>query len=142
MATILYAEDERDIRELFAIVLRQRGHTVLEATNGAQAVQLAREEAIDLVLLDVRMPLMTGYDAARRIFETCPTLPIVFLSVKDLPQDIRKAFDCGAMVVDYLVKPIDIAHFEKRLQQVLEQCHIEGPAVVREQSLRHLVPVY
>ena len=67
MANILYAEDDRDCRELFAFALRQKDHKVHEAINGAQAVQIVREEAIDLALLDVRMPMVTGYDTARII---------------------------------------------------------------------------
>jgi CheY-like chemotaxis protein len=78
MATILYAEDDRDCRELFAFALRHRDHRVHEAINGAQAVQIAREEAIDMILFDARMPMVTGYDAARIWPKKSPTFLLPF----------------------------------------------------------------
>ena len=138
MSTILYAEDDRDCRELFAFVLRQRGHTVYEAINGAQAVQLVRDEAIDLAILDVRMPMMTGYDAAKQIAQEAPSIPVIFFSVKGLDREVNKGFKCGAMVVDYLIKPIGIDHLVERVENVLSECKDQGLAVVREQSLTQL----
>ena len=108
MPSILYAEDDRDCRELFALVLRQRDYRVHEAINGAQAVQIVREEAIDLAILDVRMPMMTGYEAARMIWKEAPHIPIIFLSVKGLQREVQKAFDCGPMVVDYLLNTVNL----------------------------------
>ena len=105
MPTVLYAEDDRDCRELFAFMLRQKGYQVYEAINGAQAVQIVRDEAIDVVILDVRMPMMTGYDAARMISEEAPRVPIMFLSAKGLQHEVQKAYDSGLGVVDYQVKP-------------------------------------
>ena len=63
MAKIVIAEDERDIRDLIAFTLRFAGHEVAAAPNGEEAVALAEKEKPDLILLDVRMPRMTGYDA-------------------------------------------------------------------------------
>ena len=65
MAKILIAEDEPDIRELVAFTLRFAGHEVVAGANGEEAVQLASQEMPDLILMDVRMPRMTGYDACR-----------------------------------------------------------------------------
>lgn len=138
MATILYAEDDRDCRELFALVLRQQNHTVYEANNGAQAVQLVRDEAIDLVLLDVRMPMMTGYDAAKRIAAESPHTPVVFISAKGMGREINRGFACGEMVVDYLVKPVNIDHLVKRVNQILNDCQVQGLEFVREHSLNQL----
>jgi CheY-like chemotaxis protein len=135
MPAILYAEDDRDCRELFAFVLRQRDYRVYEAINGAQAVQIVREEPIDLVILDVRMPMMTGYDAARMIGREAPQIPIIFLSVKGLQHDVRKAFDCGPMVVDYLIKPILPDWLVQRVDQILHVVRTHGLEVVRQESL-------
>ena len=77
MSNILYAEDDRDCRELFAFALRQYNHKVHEAINGAQAVQIVRDEFIDLVILDSRMPMVTGYDAARIIAKENPEIPVI-----------------------------------------------------------------
>lgn len=140
MANILYAEDDRDCRELFAFALRQKGHKVFEAINGAQAVQIVREEPIDVAILDARMPMATGYDAARVIAKEQPDLPVVFLSARGMHREISLAFDCGPMVVDYLVKPISPQNLLERLEEVMESCRIRGLASVREENMaRELV---
>ncbi|RME45928.1 MAG: response regulator [Caldilineae bacterium] len=141
MATILYAEDDRDCRELFAFVLRQNNHTVYEANNGAQAVQIVREEPIDLVILDVRMPLMTGFDAARVIAREAPHVPVIFLSAKGLGREISRGFACGDMVVDYLVKPVSTDELVSRVEQVLDGCRRHGLRTVRQEALAQLVEV-
>lgn len=140
MSNILYAEDDRDCRELFAFALRQKSHKVHEAINGAQAVQIVREEPIDLVILDIRMPMMTGYDAARIIAKEAPQTPVVFLSAKGMRREIATAFDCGPMVVDYLVKPISPDELVDRVEMILEGCQVRGLAAVREENMtRELV---
>jgi DNA-binding response OmpR family regulator len=140
MANILYAEDDRDCRELFAFALRQKNHRVHEAINGAQAVQIVREEPIDLIILDARMPMVTGYDAARLIAQERAEIPVVFLSARGMHREISKAFDCGPMVVDYLVKPIGPQQLVERIEDVLEGCRNRGLASVREENMtRELV---
>ena len=135
MPTVLYAEDDRDCRELFAFVLRQNDYQVYEAINGAQAVQIVREEPIDLVILDVRMPMMTGYDAARLIGKEAPHVPIMFVSVKGLQREVQKAFDCSPMVVDYLMKPITPGQLVQRVDQILHVVRTHGLEAVRQESL-------
>ena len=135
MPTILYAEDDRDCRELFAYVLRQKEYQVYEAINGAQAVQIVRDEPIDLVILDVRMPMMTGYDAARMIGKDAPHIPIMFLSAKGLQREVQQAFDCGPMVVDYLVKPVTPDQLVWRVDEILRVARTQGLEAVRQQSL-------
>jgi len=140
MANILYAEDDRDCRELFAFALRQKHHTVHEAINGAQAVQIVREEPIDLVLLDARMPMVTGYDAARIIAQEQPAIPVVFLSARGMRREITLAFDSGSMVVDYLVKPISPQQLVEIVETIMENCRTRGIKSVREENMaRELV---
>ena len=135
MANILYAEDDRDCRELFAFALRYHDHRVHEALNGAQAVQIVREEAIDLVILDVRMPMVTGYDAAQLISKEGVDVPIVFLSAKGMRREVTMAFECGGKVVDYLIKPITPDQLVERVESVLEACRIRGIEAVREENM-------
>lgn len=135
MANILYAEDDRDCRELFAFSLRYKEHKVHEAINGAQAVQIVREEAIDLVILDVRMPMMTGYDAARVIAKDNSNIPVIFLSAKGMHREVSMAYDCGPAVVDYLIKPISPQQLIYRVDDILESCRVHGIERVREESL-------
>jgi DNA-binding response OmpR family regulator len=135
MSNILYAEDDRDCRELFAFALRQKEHKVHEARNGAQAVQIVREEPIDLIILDVRMPMMTGFDAARIMAKEAPGIPIVFLSAKGLRREVARAFECGPMVVDYLIKPISPDALVDRVESLLEDCRTRGLEAVREENM-------
>jgi CheY-like chemotaxis protein len=140
MATILYAEDDRDCRELFAFALRHRNHKVHEALNGAQAVQIVREEPIDLIILDARMPMVTGYDAARILADENPNIPVVFLSARALRREITMAFDSGPMIVDYLVKPISPDKLVERVENIIDACRNRGIASVREDNMaRELV---
>jgi CheY-like chemotaxis protein len=141
MANILYAEDDRDCRELFAFVLRQNDHTVHEAINGAQAVQIVREEQIDLIILDARMPMVTGYDAARIIAKEKPDIPVVFLSARGMRREVAMAYDSGPMVVDYLIKPIPPQQLVDAVDYIMESCRIRGIDSVREENMaRELVP--
>ncbi len=105
MAKILIAEDERDIRDLVAFTLRFAGYEVFTAANGEEAVELAPNVNPDLILMDVRMPRMTGYEACR-IMKLNPVLkdiPIVFLSAKGQENEIQQGLDAGAE--EYLLKP-------------------------------------
>jgi DNA-binding response OmpR family regulator len=105
MATILVAEDERDIRELIRFTLRHHGYEVISAADGEQAVSLARQAKPDLILLDVHMPRLTGYEVCRTL-KADPLLraiPIAFLSAKGQEAEIQEGLDLGA--VEYILKP-------------------------------------
>ncbi|MDX1379001.1 MAG: response regulator, partial [Anaerolineales bacterium] len=105
MAKILIAEDERDIRDLVAFTLRFAGHEVFSASNGEEAVEMAPKVNPDLILMDVRMPRMTGYEACK-IMKENPDLrdiPVVFLSAKGQENEIQQGLDAGAE--EYLLKP-------------------------------------
>lgn len=121
MAKILIAEDEPDIRELVAFMLRFAGHEVLAASNGEEAVQAATREVPDLVLMDVRMPRMTGYDACR-IMKANPDLhdvPIVFLSAKGQEAEIQSGLEAGAE--EYLLKPFSPDELTNRVRTILSK---------------------
>jgi two-component system alkaline phosphatase synthesis response regulator PhoP len=105
MAKILIAEDERDIRDLVAFTLRFAGYEVFAAANGEEAVEMAPNVNPDLILMDVRMPRMTGYEACK-IMKLNPELkdiPIVFLSAKGQEAEIQQGLEAGAE--EYLLKP-------------------------------------
>jgi DNA-binding response OmpR family regulator len=119
MAKILIAEDERDIRDLVAFTLRFAGHEVVTASNGEEAVQLAPKENPDLILMDVRMPRMTGYDACR-VMKSNPELkdiPIVFLSAKGQESEIQTGLEAGAE--EYLLKPFAPDQLTDRVKAIL-----------------------
>ena len=105
MPKILVAEDERDIRDLIGFTLRFAGFEVLLAGNGIEAIEKAPLEQPDLIILDVRMPKMTGYEACRQLKENPATsaIPIVFLSAKGQEDEIQQGLASGAL--EYIVKP-------------------------------------
>jgi DNA-binding response OmpR family regulator len=121
MAHILVAEDERDIRELIKFTLTFAGHQITEATNGEEAVQLAKEVLPDLILTDVRMPKMTGYEACRIIKDDEATqhIPVVILSAKGQDEEIDKGRESGSD--DYIVKPFAPDQLTARVAEILER---------------------
>ena len=119
MAKILIAEDERDIRDLIAFTLRFAGHEVFPATNGEEAIQLAPEVNPDLILMDVRMPRMTGYEACRAL-KADPVLqdiPVIFLSAKGQENEIQQGLDAGAE--KYLLKPFAPDYLTVQVKEIL-----------------------
>jgi CheY-like chemotaxis protein len=105
MAKILIADDEPDIRDLVGFTLRFAGHTVVAVANGAEAFEKAKVELPDMIIMDVRMPRMTGYEAcqAMKADPAIAHIPVVFLSAKGQDAEIRTGLDAGA--VGYLIKP-------------------------------------
>jgi len=120
MHRILIAEDEPDIRDLIALTLRFGGFEVITAINGVEAVEKAKSEVPDLILLDVRMPRMTGYEACAAIKadETTAHIPLVFLSAKGQQDEVRSGLKGGA--VDYILKPFAPDVLIKRVKELLE----------------------
>jgi CheY-like chemotaxis protein len=121
MAKILIAEDERDIRELVNFSLQFGGFTVVQAANGAEAVEQAQKELPDLILMDVRMPKMTGYEACRQM-KSMPQLrdiPVVFLSAKGQETEIQTGLEAGAE--EYILKPFAPDELVKQVQAVLDR---------------------
>lgn len=121
MAKILIAEDEPDIRELVAFTLRFAGHEVVAAANGEEAVQLATREFPDLILMDVRMPRMTGYDACRimKANADLKDIPVVFLSAKGQDAEIQTGLEAGAE--EYLLKPFAPDQLTDRVRAILSK---------------------
>jgi DNA-binding response OmpR family regulator len=121
MARILVAEDERDIRELIGFTLRHHGHEVLTASNGEDALAIALRELPDLVLLDIRMPRLTGYDVCRRLRAepTTQHSPVAFLSAKGQDSEVQAGMDAGA--TDYILKPFAPDQLVNRVALLLGQ---------------------
>ena len=119
MARILIAEDEPDIRELVAFTLRFAGHEVTTTANGEEAVQQASQIIPDLILMDVRMPRMTGYDACRamKADKLLKDIPVVFLSAKGQDSEIQAGLDVGAE--EYLLKPFAPDQLAERIKAIL-----------------------
>jgi CheY-like chemotaxis protein len=121
MTKILVAEDERDIRELIAFTLRFAGFEVELASNGAEAVDKAPDLQPDLILMDVRMPRMTGYQACKALKENPVTkdIPVIFLSAKGQDSEIQEGLEVGAM--DYILKPFAPDELTNQVNQILKK---------------------
>jgi DNA-binding response OmpR family regulator len=119
MARILIAEDERDIRELITFTLTFAGHQVTSTANGEEAFLKAQEILPDLILLDVRMPRMTGYEACEKIKATPATtaIPVVFLSAKGQESEVQTGLEAGA--AEYIVKPFAPDQLAERVSAIL-----------------------
>jgi two-component system, cell cycle response regulator DivK len=118
-AKILLAEDNASNRYLAAYLLKNAGFTVLTAQNGQEAIRLALAETPDLVLMDIQMPEMDGYEAAKRIHSE-PSLagvPIVAVTSYAMTSDRAKALEMG--FVGYIEKPIQPLKFVSQISQFL-----------------------
>ena len=118
---ILIAEDERDIRELVKYSLTFAGFEVVEASNGIEAVDRTVAEKPDLILMDVRMPKMTGYEACKQLkaIDEVKDIPVTFLSAKGQESEIQQGMDVGA--VEYILKPFAPDYLTDRVNEVLKQ---------------------
>jgi DNA-binding response OmpR family regulator len=121
MARILIAEDERDIRDLITFTLRFAGHEVIPTGNGEEAVEAALREVPELILMDVRMPKMTGYQACEQMKKepSIKHIPVVFLSAKGQESEIRTGIDAGA--VEYILKPFAPDQLTEKVKLILEK---------------------
>jgi DNA-binding response OmpR family regulator len=119
MARILIAEDERDIRDLITFTLRFAGHEVIPTANGEEAYQTAIKVQPDLILMDVRMPRMTGYEACEQLKSNAETrsIPVVFLSAKGQESEVRTGLDAGAE--EYILKPFSPDQLTERIKTIL-----------------------
>jgi DNA-binding response OmpR family regulator len=119
MAKVLIIEDENDIRQLIFFTLQFAGFQVVQGKNGEEAVALSKQENPDIILMDVRMPKMDGFTAARHIKADPATeqIPIVFLSAKGQDVEIEQGLNVGAE--DYLLKPFDPPELIDRIKSIL-----------------------
>lgn len=122
MFHILVADDDKHTRMLLRAVLESENYTVSTAENGEQALELLDREHIDLVILDVMMPEMDGYEFTRIVRQTDSTLPILMVTAKHLPEDEKKGFLVGTD--DYITKPIDEEKLLLRIKALLRRARI------------------
>ncbi len=116
---ILVAEDERDIRDLIVFTLQFSGFKVIQVANGEEAVKKATKEMPDLILMDVRMPKMTGYEACKvlKAQESTRDIPIIFLSAKGQETEINTGLELGAE--EYFIKPFAPDELPQRVNRIL-----------------------
>jgi two-component system, OmpR family, alkaline phosphatase synthesis response regulator PhoP len=119
MTRILLAEDEENIRELVKMNLELEGYEVVTANNGKKAVQHFHEQHFDLIVLDVMMPEIDGFQVAEQIRLNNLDVPIIMLTAKDSPQDRITGLKRGAD--DYLTKPFQLEELLLRIQKLIQR---------------------
>ena len=122
MFHILVVDDDRHTRMLLQAILENANYTVFAAENGKKALSLMEKEHIDLVVLDVMMPEMDGYEFTRILRENDNNLPILMVSAKQLPADKHKGFLVGTD--DDITKPIDEEEMLLRIKALLRRARI------------------
>jgi DNA-binding response OmpR family regulator len=122
MIRILVVDDDKNTRLLLTAVLEAAGYTVITAENGEAALEVMDRAHIDLVVLDVMMPKMDGYEFTKTLRENQSTLPILMISAKQLPEDKKKGFLVGTD--DYMTKPIDEEEMLLRIKALLRRAKI------------------
>ncbi|HVK59568.1 MAG TPA: response regulator [Candidatus Kapabacteria bacterium] len=122
-AKILLVEDNEQNRYLATFLLEKAGHTVIHAHNGTQALEIAENERLDLVLMDIQMPEMDGYEAARRLrrMSGLENLPVVAVTSYAMVGDREKAMKLG--FVGYIEKPISTETFVAEIGQYISHTH-------------------
>lgn len=122
MLKILIAEDDRELRRLFAHVLIKNGYTVKEVGDGKEALDAIDAEYFDLIISDIIMPIMDGYEFVRLLREAGNTTPVLMITAKDAFDDMRKGFVSGTD--DYMVKPINVNEMVLRVQALLRRAQM------------------
>jgi two-component system OmpR family response regulator len=116
---ILVVEDEEGILSLLEETLRIAGFDPITANSGAQALTLTRKESIDLVLLDINLPLLDGFQVLTKIRQTHPSMPVIMLTARQDKRDVIEGFNLGAD--DYVVKPFSVEEVILRVNALLRR---------------------
>jgi len=122
MFHILVVDDDKHTRLLMRALLEAERYTVTLAENGLQALEMLEKHHIDLVVLDVMMPRMDGYEFTRELRAAQNDLPILMVSAKQLPEDRRQGFLAGTD--DFMVKPVDEEELLLRIKALLRRARI------------------
>lgn len=122
MFHILVVDDDKNTRMYFEAVLKNNGYTVTVANNGEDALEAMDKAHIDLVVLDIMMPKMDGYELTKTLRECDNNLPILMVSAKQLPVDKNRGFAVGTD--DYMTKPVNQDEFLYRIKALLRRAKI------------------
>ena len=119
MLKVLLVEDNEMNRDMLTRRLQRKGYEVIIALDGQEAVRMAQSQALDLILMDIRLPVMDGWEAMRRIKIMPETrlIPIIALTAHAMAGDMEKCIDAGCD--DYDTKPIDLPRLLEKMQALL-----------------------
>ena len=122
MLKILIAEDDRELRRLFAHVLIKNGYSVKEVSNGQEALDAMDNDYYDLIISDIMMPVMDGYEFVRSLRDAGDNTPVMMITAKDAFDDMRLGFLSGSD--DYMIKPVNVNEIVLRVQALLRRAQM------------------
>ncbi len=122
MVNILVVEDDKNLSKLMTAVLKQNGYNVLNAADGMQALDILDTSHVDLIISDIMMPNMDGYELTDQLRQSNYNLPILMVTAKESFEDKKKGFILGTD--DYMVKPVDIDEMILRVAALLRRSRI------------------
>ena len=122
MFKVLVVEDDRDLRQLFARVLQRSGYETLEAGDGQQALEVLEREYVDVIISDIMMPVMDGYELVRSLREADMNMPVLMITAKDAFDDMRRGFLSGTD--DYMIKPVNVKEMVLRVGALLRRAQM------------------
>lgn len=145
MNDILIVDDNENIRKLIEIYLKREGFNIYHAANGEEALEIIDKVKIELIVLDVMMPVMDGYELTKVLRDAGYIVPILMVTAKDTYPDKKKGFDLG--IDDYITKPIDMEELVLRVKALLRRSRISqdkklviGDIVLDYDSLEVITP--
>lgn len=145
MFRILIAEDDGELRQLFTRVLVRSGYSVRGVANGIQALQATEEEPFDLLISDIMMPGLDGYELVRSLREAGVQMPVLMVTAKDAFADMQQGFLSGTD--DYMVKPVNVNEMVlrvgallRRAQMISQRCLTLGKTELLYDSLTVQTP--
>ena len=122
MLKILIAEDDRELCQLFSHVLIKNGYTVKGVSNGQEALDAVHSDYYDLIISDIMMPVMDGYEFVRSLRDSGYTTPVLMITAKDAFDDMRLGFLSGSD--DYMVKPVNVNEMVLRVGALLRRAQM------------------
>ena len=133
MLKILIVEDDRELRQLFTHVLLKNGYTVKGVSNGQEGLDTLEGSYFDLIICDVMMPVMDGFEMVRQLRQSGSSTPVLMVTAKDTFDDLREGFLAGSD--DYMIKPVNemvlrVGALLRRAQMINERRQVIGNTVL------------
>ena len=122
MLKVLIAEDDRELRQLFSHVLTKNGYAVKGVSNGKEALDAMDNDYFDLVITDIMMPVLDGYELVRQLRDTGNITPVLMITAKDAFDDMSQGFVSGTD--DYMVKPVNVNEMLLRVKALLRRAQM------------------
>lgn len=129
MANILIVEDNQNLRKLMRLHLEKAGYTIFEAADGVEALDVIEETSIHLMVVDIMMPKMDGFELTGELRGAKMTIPVLMVTARESLDDKRTGFKTGAD--DYMVKPVDMEELLLRVEALLRRARIAGKNILK-----------